>query len=261
MRESCHLGGTNTYRTRHCWTRHSLTTSNFTASTGVLRFISRAGQQVAIFPSSPALNPHRSRPFDLASQISKSSLKESTTQGSPLPLKVTEVSPLISVKGKRLADCLEAIIGVHCMDPIVGPDPADARPHPSPNAVLGVTPDVSAAVESAYAFMSSSGLLPACFPISATGSAGLFEYDSLKPLIKAHLNRRGAGSHLNARDERRVEAIEQIAQYTFRSRDLAMQALTHPSYPGVSRESYQRLEFVGDAVLGLIATIYVLNEG
>ena len=83
----------------------------------------------------------------------------------------------------------------------------------------------------------------------------------MKPLIESYLRRRSTSMRLSPREGHTVDAIEDIVQYRFRSRDLAVQALTHPSYPGVSRESYQRLEFVGDAVLGMLAMIHVLREG
>lgn len=49
---------------------------------------------------------------------------------------------------------------------------------------------------------------------------------------------------------------EQILGYTFRDQSLLRQALTHPSYLNEVRDTgfadYQRLEFLGDAVLGLL---------
>ncbi|CAK8531389.1 unnamed protein product [Lathyrus sativus] len=49
--------------------------------------------------------------------------------------------------------------------------------------------------------------------------------------------------------EASVSAVEKIIGYTFRNKKLLEQALTHTSYP--EAVSYERLEFVGDAVLGL----------
>lgn len=53
-----------------------------------------------------------------------------------------------------------------------------------------------------------------------------------------------------------IQHIEQLLEYTFRDQTLLVQALTHPSYLHESCESnggdYQRLEFLGDAVLGLL---------
>ncbi|CAL5205236.1 unnamed protein product [Lathyrus oleraceus] len=49
--------------------------------------------------------------------------------------------------------------------------------------------------------------------------------------------------------EASVSAVEKIIGYTFQNKKLLEQALTHTSYP--EAVSYERLEFVGDAVLGL----------
>ncbi len=53
------------------------------------------------------------------------------------------------------------------------------------------------------------------------------------------------------------QQIELLLEYTFNDRTLLVQALTHPSYlhevsGSVRGEDYQRLEFLGDAVLGLL---------
>lgn len=53
-----------------------------------------------------------------------------------------------------------------------------------------------------------------------------------------------------------VQQLEQLLEYSFRDRTLPVQALTHPSYlheaSGSHGGDYQRLEFLGDAVLGLL---------
>ena len=50
--------------------------------------------------------------------------------------------------------------------------------------------------------------------------------------------------------------LEQLLEYTFRDRNLLLQAVTHPSYlhevSGHQGGDYQRLEFLGDAVLGML---------
>ncbi len=53
----------------------------------------------------------------------------------------------------------------------------------------------------------------------------------------------------------RLQALEQQLGYVFKDRALAREALTHASAldsAGTRRRSYQRLEFLGDRVLGLI---------
>ena len=52
-----------------------------------------------------------------------------------------------------------------------------------------------------------------------------------------------------------VSAVEDILGYTFNNKKLLEDALTHPSC--IDSVSYQRLEFVGDAVLGLAFANFV----
>lgn len=57
---------------------------------------------------------------------------------------------------------------------------------------------------------------------------------------------------------------EEILGYTFQNRLLLRQALTHPSYLNEARETgyedYQRFEFLGDAVLGLLLADLLLQH-
>ncbi|MDR0350996.1 MAG: ribonuclease III [Coriobacteriales bacterium] len=70
-------------------------------------------------------------------------------------------------------------------------------------------------------------------------------------------------------DDERVERCERILDYQFKDKELLLQALTHPSaseYDPI-RGSYERLEFLGDSLLGafISMTIYKrfpdLDEG
>jgi hypothetical protein len=47
------------------------------------------------------------------------------------------------------------------------------------------------------------------------------------------------------------ELLEQRIGYSFKNKHLLVQALTHPTYNFGSIDCYQRLEFLGDALLGL----------
>ncbi|MDD2581525.1 MAG: ribonuclease III [Desulfuromonadaceae bacterium] len=53
-----------------------------------------------------------------------------------------------------------------------------------------------------------------------------------------------------------IQQLEILLNYTFRDRSLPVQALTHPSHlhevSGNDGGDYQRLEFLGDAILGLL---------
>ncbi|GAB4849661.1 hypothetical protein Ancab_004456 [Ancistrocladus abbreviatus] len=52
-----------------------------------------------------------------------------------------------------------------------------------------------------------------------------------------------------------VRAVEDLLNYSFRNRNLLEEALTHASITGAA--SYQRLEFIGDAALGLAMANYL----
>lgn len=51
-----------------------------------------------------------------------------------------------------------------------------------------------------------------------------------------------------------IDSVEAILRYKFNNRSLLEAALTHSSY--TESESYQRLELLGDAVVGLVITIF-----
>lgn len=58
----------------------------------------------------------------------------------------------------------------------------------------------------------------------------------------------------------RLSTVESILGYTFRRKALLVEALTHPSYTGnIQTTSYERLEFLGDAVLDMVVTDYVYH--
>ena len=60
-----------------------------------------------------------------------------------------------------------------------------------------------------------------------------------------------------------ISSLEKIIKYKFKDIKLLKKALTHPSYSGemgLQRyESNQRLEFLGDAVLELVISEYLLS--
>ena len=54
-----------------------------------------------------------------------------------------------------------------------------------------------------------------------------------------------------------IRSVEEILDYSFKDKTLLEEALTHSSFSSESRKSYQRLEFIGDAALGLALSNYV----
>ena len=58
-----------------------------------------------------------------------------------------------------------------------------------------------------------------------------------------------------------MEALEQTLDYQFRDRTLLRTALTHSSYANEHRcVSNERLEFVGDSVLGMVTASYLYQR-
>ena len=64
--------------------------------------------------------------------------------------------------------------------------------------------------------------------------------------------------------EERMLQLEQKINYSFRDRQLLRQALTHSSCANEQKinkcEDYERLEFLGDAVLELVSSDYIFKE-
>ena len=55
-----------------------------------------------------------------------------------------------------------------------------------------------------------------------------------------------------------AETVEDILGYSFKERSFLLQALTHASYTSNElSESYERLEFLGDAVLDYLVTAHI----
>lgn len=55
-----------------------------------------------------------------------------------------------------------------------------------------------------------------------------------------------------------IEIIETLLDYSFKQKSLLVEALTHPSLAG--GPSYQRLEFLGDRVLGLVIATWLFED-
>lgn len=58
-----------------------------------------------------------------------------------------------------------------------------------------------------------------------------------------------------------IEEAEQIIGYTFNSKSLLVRAFTHSSYANehINFPDYEKLEFLGDAVLGFVMSVYLYN--
>ncbi|CAG8559865.1 22395_t:CDS:2 [Racocetra persica] len=63
-----------------------------------------------------------------------------------------------------------------------------------------------------------------------------------------------------ALDRVNVERIEEICGHTFKNKILIVEALTHASLPNSATPCYQRLEFLGDAVLDFMTVKYLFEK-
>lgn len=59
-----------------------------------------------------------------------------------------------------------------------------------------------------------------------------------------------------------ISELEQKIEYTFKNRELVIEALTHSSYSneGQARRNNERMEFLGDAVLGIVSAQYLYER-
>ena len=57
-----------------------------------------------------------------------------------------------------------------------------------------------------------------------------------------------------------IQAFTVAIGYTFRTPALLLQALTHPSMSSPTRADNQRLEFLGDRILGLVLAEALLSS-
>ena len=67
---------------------------------------------------------------------------------------------------------------------------------------------------------------------------------------------------MDEKNAHRIEALEGIVGYRFQNAALPLTALTHSSYANENGlASYERLEFLGDAILGFAAAEYLYMDG
>ena len=57
-----------------------------------------------------------------------------------------------------------------------------------------------------------------------------------------------------------IEKFEKRLGYTFKDPKYLLEALTHPSFSSTNRSDNQRLEFIGDRVLGLTVAEAIANR-
>ena len=65
--------------------------------------------------------------------------------------------------------------------------------------------------------------------------------------------------HIAPDDLRRLEMCESRIRYRFRNPDHLLQALTHSSIKSIEKPCNERMEFLGDSVLGVVITEFLFN--
>ncbi|OMO83531.1 hypothetical protein CCACVL1_11363 [Corchorus capsularis] len=78
-------------------------------------------------------------------------------------------------------------------------------------------------------------------------------------LVKRLFTRSPPPSSATKMDLSVIAAVEKILNYKFRNKSLLEEAMTHASFS--RKESYERLEFLGDAALGLAVATHFLSSG
>ncbi len=116
------------------------------------------------------------------------------------------------VGDKSVADCVEALIGAYFRN---------------------------GGLDGAFRIMDYLGMRG---PLE-NGSAEKYSRKTAMPVLQSNLNSNVPISFL--------EDLEEILQYEFKDKRIVIEALTHPTFMGNKEtKCYQRLEFVGDAILG-----------
>ncbi|KAK1323005.1 hypothetical protein QJS10_CPA02g01233 [Acorus calamus] len=103
------------------------------------------------------------------------------------------------------------------------------------------------------AFLVDSGIKAACAFLSWIGIPVDFDVSGVYRVCKASRNNLSLINHVD------VAAIESLLGHKFLHKGLLLQAFVHPSYKKHSGGCYQRLEFLGDAVLEYLITSYVYS--
>ncbi|XP_047115480.1 endoribonuclease Dicer-like isoform X3 [Schistocerca piceifrons] len=104
----------------------------------------------------------------------------------------------------------------------------------------------------AIALLNSLGVLPA----KKASPHILFERPPERPLLQESLPHQYLDFHLGDTEE-----LEETLNYRFKDRGFLLQALTHPSWSDNRiTDCYQRLEFLGDAILDFLVTSYIYDK-
>lgn len=129
------------------------------------------------------------------------------------------------VSDKCIADCMEAIIG--CCVKSIG-------------------------IDRSFLILKMFGILPN----TADNYSTMIKIKTINPRLRTNVSNQDVDLHLT-----NYRKLEEILDYKFTDRAYLLQALTHPSYPtNQITGCYQQLEFLGDAVLDFLITLYICER-
>lgn len=148
--------------------------------------------------------------------------------------------------GKRLADGVEALIGAVYLSAEAEAGGAAGR-----KGVGSATPVWEPGLAAAAVFCEATGVLP-------PGAAEL----ACKPCLGAFAVSSSSDSSsttATSRQQRDLQRLQQqVLGHTFRHPELLQCAVTHVSHPGSG--NYQRLEYLGDSVLDLYVSSWLMLQ-
>ncbi|XP_058059777.1 endoribonuclease Dcr-1 [Anopheles bellator] len=160
-----------------------------------------------------------------------------------------------SIPDKSVADCVEALIGAYLIE--CGPRGALLF-----MAWLGIR---------VLPILNGNPVGKQCSRLDAVSTVDIREYGHWvappSPMIRANITFGGilAGASATSRELARLlvgfEAFERSLGYQFHDRSYLLQAMTHASYsPNRLTDCYQRLEFLGDAILDYLITRHLYED-
>ncbi|KAL0915263.1 hypothetical protein M5K25_015666 [Dendrobium thyrsiflorum] len=103
------------------------------------------------------------------------------------------------------------------------------------------------------AFLVESGFRAAIAFLQLIGIQGDFKVPDVYRVLE------GSKINMSLNEIVNIKALEESLDYTFKHRGLLLQAFIHPSYSKHSGGCYQKLEFLGDAVLEYLMTSYLYS--
>lgn len=138
----------------------------------------------------------------------------------------THQNKSVPISQKVLADCVEALIGAHYLQ---------------------------GGIEAAAVFMDKHKVLPGGCRVLGISEDGRKSEGALVTVPDL-------GPSDNRKDSVYIEEVEKIIGYQFRDRGHLVVALTHGSFRNGHSPSYQRYEYLGDAIIGCLLLSHLFDQ-